>query len=76
MPHKKESWLGWTLFAIGFAGAGFAAGLHRFVWGAFWGLSVVWIIFWWFGGANRDYAEHGVNAFMLLILFGTPLGQC
>lgn len=42
---KSDSGLAWALAAIGLAGAGFAAGLHRLVWSLLWVLTVLWIGF-------------------------------
>ena len=69
MSHKNENWFGWFLLTIEFSGAGFAAGLHRFVWGLFWLLSIIWVIFWWFGGGNKAYDEF----LWWLIALGAPL---
>ena len=42
---KNDSGLAWALAAIGLAGAGFAAGLHRLVWSLFWEQAILWIGF-------------------------------
>ena len=42
---KSNSGLAWVFAAIGLAGAGFAAGLHRLVWLLFWMLTILWVGF-------------------------------
>ena len=42
---KNNSELAWVFAAIGLAGAGFAAGLHRLVWLLFWVLTILWVGF-------------------------------
>jgi MFS superfamily sulfate permease-like transporter len=42
---KGNSDFAWVFAAIGLAGAGFAAGLHRLVWLLFWVLTIIWVGF-------------------------------
>lgn len=53
MTRKDENWLAWTLATIGLLGTGFAAGLHRLIWGLFLFLVVVWWIGCWYGMENK-----------------------
>lgn len=55
MTRKDENWLAWTLATIGLLGTGFAAGLHRLIWGLFLLLTVVWWIVCWYEGANNHH---------------------
>lgn len=64
---KNDSGLAWVLTAIGFAGAGFAAGLHRLVWSLFWILTVLWITLSYLlarssGGDEEIYWLFGIGA--------------
>lgn len=69
MPTKHENWLAWTLTAIGIAGAGFAAGLHRLVWGLFWVVAAIWwILIWWYGTRN----SHSDPVIWWLLVLGPP----
>lgn len=52
MAQKGEHWLGWILATVGVAGAGFAAGLHRLVWGLFWVVAAIWWLFCWWAGSE------------------------
>lgn len=52
MSRRDENWLTWTLATIGFLGTGFAAGLHRLIWGLFLFLTAVWWLFCWYGGKD------------------------
>ena len=54
MSRKDENWLVWTLATIGLLGSGFAAGLHRLIWGLFLFLTVVWWIGCWYGGVHKQ----------------------
>lgn len=64
MSHKSDHWLSWIFATVGVAGAGFAAGLHRLVWGLFWVVVVIWGLFCWWGGSK----SHGDEQFMWWLL--------
>ena len=63
----RDSWLNWTLATAGLAGAGFAAGLHRWVWSLFWITTLVWLGLCYGGARNATGAE-------LLIWWALALG--
>ena len=52
MSQRNENWLVWILATIGFLGAGFAAGLHRLIWGLFWFLTALWWLLCWYVGKD------------------------
>ena len=70
MSNRNENWLAWTLAAVGIAGAGFAAGLHRLVWGLFWAVAAIWwLLMWWYGSKN----SHNDPVTWWLLALGPPL---
>ncbi len=69
MSRKGESWLSWTLTTIGLVGTGFAAGLHRLVWGLFLVLAVLWCLFFLLI-ADRHGGEPSLYFF---VAFGPPI---
>jgi hypothetical protein len=68
MSRKEESWLHWTLAAVGFVGTGFAVGLHRLVWGLFFAVAVLWCGFFW-----TVAVKHHGEPFYWLVAFGPPI---
>lgn len=74
MTRKGGNWLAWTLATIGLLGTGFAAGLHRLIWGLFLFLVVVWWIVCWYVGKNgHDAALWWMLAIVPPIVIGIVL---
>jgi len=68
----RDTWLDWTLATIGLAGAGFAAGLHRLIWGFFCFATLAWWAFiWW--GVNESKVPSDQLFFWWILALGAPL---
>jgi hypothetical protein len=70
----KDSWLNWTLVTVGLAGAGFAAGLHRFVWGLFWLATLVWWLIMGWLATEGPFARGTQTDFDVVMLWVSALG--
>ncbi len=66
----RDSWINWTLATLGLAAAGFAAGLHRLVWGLFWFATLIWWVFVWWG----HFAGHPYEDITLIVMWALTLG--
>ena len=83
MPNKTNSGLSWVFAAIGLAGAGFAAGLHRFVWLLYWVLTILWLVFIYYtveeehaasvSLAASGYAGNDHQSFWWILGIGAPV---
>jgi len=66
MSRKDENILAWTLATIGLLGAGFAAGLHRLIWGLFSLLIILWWLLIWYNASN-DIEQWWILAILAIV---------
>ncbi len=59
---KNNSGLSWVFAAIGLAGAGFTAGLHRLVWLLFWVPTILWLALFYYAIQNEHAASLSLAA--------------
>jgi hypothetical protein len=74
MARNDDSGLGWVLAALGLVSAGFAAGLHRLIWGLFWIIVLIWWSYLWIATTRHGASFDSGTAWLLAIAPVVVLG--
>lgn len=76
MTSNSQKPLAWIFSIVGLASAGFAAGLHRLVWGLYWVVAVIWCLFiWWLASQSHhgDQLMYWISALGPTLVVGIVL---